>query len=194
MSAYKLFMSKLGGKAPMDPKCLTWYQCSQREVRAMGVAPHPSTSEKSGYVFYGEKKYWRLLQFGSKRQHLIPKWFDNQLFGLKLGLSPTTFWTITKEIKTFSWGGFSPPDPPFKSAAVAASASQVRTLEPSGPLARPPGVGSTWSMVWNVDYRTARSSPARPAGSGIRRLGWGFRAKFGPDLILKLGQKTSKIG
>ena len=66
----------------------------------------------------------------------------------------------------FFLGGLRPPRTPFKSAAVAASASQVRTLEPSRPLSRPPGVGSTWSMVWNVDYRTARSSPTRPADSG----------------------------
>ena len=53
-----------------------------------------------------------------------------------------------------------------KSAAVAASARQVRSLEPSRRLSRPPWVGSTWSMVWNVDYRTARSSPTNPADSG----------------------------
>ena len=47
----------------------------------------------------------------------------------------------------FCWGGFAPPDPPFKSAAVAASASQVRTLKPSRPLSRPPGVGSTWTWT-----------------------------------------------
>ena len=57
-------------------------------------------------------------------------------------------------------------DPPFKSAAVAASGRQVRTLESSRPLSRPPWVGSTWSMVWNADYRTARSSQTRPADSG----------------------------
>merc|ERR1711966_391693 len=45
-----------------------------------------------------------------------------------------------KKVYTFfCWGGFAPPDPPFKSAAVAASASQVRTLKPSRPLSRPPG-------------------------------------------------------
>jgi len=32
-------------------------------------------------------------------------------------------------------------------AAVAASASQVRTLKPSRPLSRPPRVGSTWSLT-----------------------------------------------
>ena len=41
------------------------------------------------------------------------------------------------------WGGYAPPDPPLKSAAVAASASQIRTLKPSRPLSRPPGVRST---------------------------------------------------
>ena len=71
-----------------------------------------------------------------------------------------------KKVQTFFLGGLRPPRPPFKSAAVAASASQVRTLEPSRPLSRPPGGGSTWSMVWNVDHRTARSSPTRPADSG----------------------------
>ena len=58
-----------------------------------------------------------------------------------------TFWTITKKFKLFP-GGLRPPRPPFKSATVAASARQVRTLERSRPLSRPPGVGSTWSMVW----------------------------------------------
>ena len=69
----------------------------------------------------------------------------------------------------FFLGGLRPPRPPFKSAAVAASARQVRTLELSRPLSRPPWVGRTWSMVWNVDYRTARSSPAfaRNAKSGF---------------------------
>ena len=53
-----------------------------------------------------------------------------------------------KKVYTFfCWGGFAPPDPPFKSAAVAASASQVRTLKPSRPLSRPPGVGSTWTWT-----------------------------------------------
>ena len=79
---------------------------------------------------------------------------------------PWHFLDNHKKVQTFSWGGFAYPDPPFKSAAVAASARQVRTLEPSRPLSRPPWVGSTWSMVWNVDYRTARSSPTRPADSG----------------------------
>ena len=81
---------------------------------------------------------------------------------------PGTFWTITKKFKLFPGGGFAPQTPPFKSAAVAASARQVRTLEPSRPLSRPPGGGRkyTWSMVWNVDHRTARSSPTRPADSG----------------------------
>ena len=109
-----------------------------------------------------------------------------------------------KTPKFFPGGvGFAPPDPPFKSAAVAASASQVRTLEPSRPLSRPPGVGSTWSMVWNVDYRTARSSPTRPGvsrtfflasekGSRMCRPGWGVRARFGPDLIFKSDQKHQK--
>ena len=72
-----------------------------------------------------------------------------------------------KKVQTFpGGGGLRPTDPTFKSAAVAASARQVRTLEPSRPLSRPPCVGSTWSMVWNVDYRTASSSPTRPADSG----------------------------
>ena len=88
-----------------------------------------------------------------------------------------------KKVQTFSWGGFAPRDPPFESAAVAASARQVRTLEPSRPLSRPPGVGSTWSMVWNVDYRTARSSPTRQADSGTFFLGpipHFFSASFSP--------------
>ena len=44
-----------------------------------------------------------------------------------------------KFILVFRGVGFASPDPPFKSAAVAASASQVRTLKPSRPLSRPPG-------------------------------------------------------
>ena len=52
-----------------------------------------------------------------------------------------------KKVQTFYWGGFAPPDPPFKSAAVAASASQVRTLKQSQPLSRPPWVGSTWTWT-----------------------------------------------
>ena len=70
-----------------------------------------------------------------------------------------------KKVQTFPGGGFASPDPPFQSAAVAASASQVRTLEPSRPLSRPPWVRSTWAMAWNVDHRTARSSTTRPADS-----------------------------
>ena len=38
-------------------------------------------------------------------------------------------------------------DPPVKSAAVAASASQDGTLKPSRPLSRPPWVGSTWAWT-----------------------------------------------
>ena len=81
------------------------------------------------------------------------------------GLTSPKFKQPKKVYTFFCGGGFAPADPPFKSAAVAASASQVRTLEPSRPLSRPPGVGSTWSMVWTVDYRTARSSSTRPADS-----------------------------
>ena len=83
-----------------------------------------------------------------------------------------TMFCVLGPIENQVWAKLGPepptrdPEPNFKSAAVAASASQVRTLEPSRPLSRPPGVGSTWSMVWNVDHRTARSSPTRPADSG----------------------------
>ena len=87
-------------------------------------------------------------------------------------------------------GGFAPPDPPFKSAAVAASASQVRTLEPSRPLSRPPGVGSTWSMVWNVDYRTARSSPTRPADSGT--FFWAPFRNFFLQVFRRISRKCKK--
>ena len=107
-----------------------------------------------------------------------------------------------EKVPTFSWGGFAPPDPPFKSAAVAASARQVRTLELSRPLSRPPWVGSTWSMVWNVDYRTARSSPTKPTDSGsffwapekksgICGPGGGSWAKPWPSPDLKVGPKPS---
>ena len=53
----------------------------------------------------------------------------------------------SQKSSNFFLGGLRPPDPPFKSAAVAASASQVRTLEPSRPLSRPPGGGvlGQWS-------------------------------------------------
>ena len=43
-----------------------------------------------------------------------------------------------KFILFFSWGGFAPPDPPFKSAAVAASTSQIGPLKPSRRLSQPP--------------------------------------------------------
>ena len=39
----------------------------------------------------------------------------------------------------FGWGGYATPDPPLKSAAVAASASQNGPLEPSRLLSQPPG-------------------------------------------------------
>ena len=39
----------------------------------------------------------------------------------------------------FNWGGCAPPDTPLKSAAVAASASQIGTLKRSRLLSQPPG-------------------------------------------------------
>ena len=50
----------------------------------------------------------------------------------------------TNKVYIFPLGVFAPPDPPFKLAAVAASAGQLRTFKPSRPLSRPlGGVGST---------------------------------------------------
>ena len=104
---------------------------------------------------------------------------------------PVTFWTIKKK-QTFSPGGFAPRTPPFKPAAVADSASQVRTLEPSRPLSRPPWVGSTWSMVWNVDYRTARSSPTRPADSGT--FFWAPFRNFFLQVVHRISKKFKSPG
>ena len=63
---------------------------------------------------------------------------DTQVFGFPTRASPK-FKQPKTSLNLFSLGSFAPPDPPFKSAAVAASASQVRTLKPSRPLSRPPG-------------------------------------------------------
>ena len=76
--------------------------------------------------------YWPYPYFHWPTLHMA--WPDPSLL-------PGTFRTITKKFKLFLGGFAHPPDPPFKSAAVAASASQVRTLEPSRPLSQPPGGG-----------------------------------------------------
>ena len=63
-----------------------------------------------------------------------------------------------RSLDFFSWGGFAPPDPPFKSAAVAASASQVRTLKSSRPLSRPRG----GKYLRGTKPGTGREALARP--------------------------------
>ena len=51
-------------------------------------------------------------------------------------------WFSSKRFYIFSWGGYAPQIPPFKSAAVAASAGQIGTLKPSRLLSQPP-----WTAV-----------------------------------------------
>ena len=49
-------------------------------------------------------------------------------------------WPLLGDLKDlfFSWVGSVPPDPPFKSAAVAASAGQIGTPKPGRLLSQPP--------------------------------------------------------
>ena len=61
-----------------------------------------------------------------------------------------------KSLNFFSWWGFAPPDPPLESAAVAASAGQLRTLKPSRPLSQPPQGG----LECRLEYSQAISNQA----------------------------------
>ena len=74
-----------------------------------------------------------------------------------------------KKYKLFSWGGFAPPDPPLESAAVAASAGQLRTLKPSRLLSQPPPatVGRQAAAIAAFEvHRGLGAEPPECRGSG----------------------------
>ena len=107
--------------------------------------------------------------------------------GLAAAICILALFGQSQKSSNFFLGVCAPPDTPIKSAAVAASASQVRTLKPSRPLSRPPG---------GKDLRGARPGTSLEAQDQARdwpgpgppgqSLAWSWASKPIPGLVLGL--------
>ena len=105
---------------------------------------------------------------------VVPSW-------VRLAFSDLDFWfgghPGAQTQTQFSWGGCAPPDSPLKSAAVAASASQIGTLKASRLLSQPPG-----TRLFTF-HGGLGAEPPESQGSGGRRppefRGSGARSPLG---------------